>query len=75
MLWTMGLTFFDSATGFTLPLEGGELVDFRPVRQDDREILQSLNSWSYWNRSLLRFRKNVTSSSAGYYYEAVFVKE
>ncbi|MGZ8244693.1 N-acetyltransferase family protein [Methylomagnum sp.] len=41
MLWTMELTFFDSATGFTLPLEGGELVDFRPVRQDDREILQS----------------------------------
>jgi GNAT superfamily N-acetyltransferase len=41
ILWTMGLTLFDSATGFTLPLEGGELVDFRPVRQDDREILQN----------------------------------
>ena len=40
MLWTMGLTFFYSATGFTLPLENSEWVDFRPVMPDDRETLQ-----------------------------------
>lgn len=36
----MDLSSFCRATGFTLPLQSGELVDFRPVRQDDRDILQ-----------------------------------
>jgi GNAT superfamily N-acetyltransferase len=55
MLWTMGLTFFDSATGFTLPLEGGELVDFRPVRQDDRGTLQNGMSELSSRSRLFRF--------------------
>ena len=32
---------FDWVKGFTLPLRDGELVDFRPVRQDDRETIQN----------------------------------
>jgi GNAT superfamily N-acetyltransferase len=34
------LELLDWVKGFTLPLRDGELVDFRPVRQDDRETLQ-----------------------------------
>ena len=32
--------YFDSIAGFTLPLRDGELVDFRPVRQNDKDTLQ-----------------------------------
>ena len=32
--------YFDSIEGFTLPLRDGELVDFRPVKQNDKEIIQ-----------------------------------
>jgi len=34
------LELFDNGNGFALPLRDGELVDFRPVRQADRETIQ-----------------------------------
>ncbi len=34
------LELFDNGSSFALPLRDGELVDFRPVRQADREIIQ-----------------------------------
>ena len=35
------LQIFDIHNGFSLPLQDGELVDFRPVQPDDRERLQN----------------------------------
>jgi len=32
--------YFGSIEEFTLPLRDGELVDFRPVKQNDKETLQ-----------------------------------
>ena len=32
--------YFDSIEGFTLPLRDGELVDFRPVKQNDKGTIQ-----------------------------------
>ena len=34
------IELFDNGNGFALPLRDGELVDFRPVRQADRETIQ-----------------------------------
>ena len=36
----MDSDYFDSIEGFTLPLRDGELVDFRPVKQNDKETIQ-----------------------------------
>ncbi|MDD2661075.1 MAG: GNAT family N-acetyltransferase [Methylococcales bacterium] len=36
----MNSDYFHNFEGFTLPLHDGELVDFRPVRQNDKETIQ-----------------------------------
>ncbi len=37
----MDRKYFDNIKEFTLPLRDGKLVDFRPIRQDDRETIQN----------------------------------
>ena len=37
----MELNYFGSIEEFTLPLRDGELVDFRPVKQNDKETIQN----------------------------------
>jgi GNAT superfamily N-acetyltransferase len=51
----MELSSFYRIAGFTLPLQSGELVDFRPVSQDDRETLQSGMSALSSRSRLFRF--------------------
>lgn len=51
----MELPSFCRETGFTLPLRSGELVDFRPVRQDDRETIQGGMSALSSRSRLFRF--------------------
>ncbi|HTO65267.1 MAG TPA: GNAT family N-acetyltransferase [Bradyrhizobium sp.] len=50
-------------TGVTLPLQSGESVDFRPVRQDDREIIQSGMSELSSRSRLFRFFTPVSKLS------------
>ncbi|HUL13815.1 MAG TPA: N-acetyltransferase [Methylococcaceae bacterium] len=51
----MELSFSCRETGFALPLQSGELVDFRPVTQDDRETIQSGMSALSSRSRLFRF--------------------
>ena len=50
----MDRNYWDGIKEFTLPLQDGELVDFRPVRQGDRETIQ--NGMSALSSQSRRFR-------------------
>ena len=75
--------FFRSSEGFTLPLRDGELVDFRPVKQNDKETIQkgmlALSSKSRYFRFFSPILKlsdtqlyNFTESGSRYFCDRFF---
>lgn len=59
----MALKYFDSLNGFSLALRDGELVDFRPVRQDDWETIQNGMSALSPQSRYLRFFSSISKLS------------